>query len=262
MEILIPIIEVAMIYVGLAAIYGFVRGSTGDSAVRGMTFIIAGMLIFFYIIATNLNFYRIELLLGKLLDYLLFALIVIFQPELRRGVVRLGQNRIFGRLVRGKEDVVGMLCQATFRLARSKTGALIVVERGVGLSNYAERGTAVDAKLTPELLDTIFYGGSPLHDGGVILRGTRIVAAACLFPLTDNVNVSKRLGTRHRAGIGISEESDGISVIVSEETGRVSIAVRGELFQDLDREEFEQRLRDALADTSLNVHEELMETHS
>lgn len=248
MDYLIYAIEIAMIYAGLAAIYGFVRGSTGDSAVRGVTIIMAALLVGFYFIAKFLNFYRIELLLSKSIDYLLFGLLIIFQPELRRGVVRLGQNRIFRKLVRGRDDMVTLIANATFRMARSRTGALMVIERGVGLSNYAERGTAIDARFSPELLDTIFFDGSPLHDGAIIIRGSRIVAAGCLFPLTENPTLSKRLGTRHRAGIGITEESDAVSIVVSEETGRVSIAARGELEQDLDREAFEKRLRDALSD--------------
>ncbi|MCK6440497.1 MAG: diadenylate cyclase CdaA [Planctomycetes bacterium] len=255
MDYLIYAVEIAMIYAGLAVIYSFVRGSTGDSAVRGVTIIIAALLVGSYFIAKFLHFYRIELLLSKSIDYLIFGLLIIFQPELRRGVVRLGQNRIFRTLVRGRDDVVSMIAIATFRMARSRTGALMVIERGVGLSNYAERGTTIDAKFSSELLDTIFFDGSPLHDGGIIIRGSRIVAAGCLFPLTESPTLSKRLGTRHRAGIGITEESDAVSIIVSEETGRVSIAVRGELEQDLDREAFEKHLRNAMSDVALSDRE-------
>lgn len=251
--LIVPLIEIAMLYLGLLTIYNFMRGSAGDTALRGVVILVAAMLVSFYIIATNLKLYRIELVLGKLLDYLLFVLIVIFQPELRRAVIRLGQNQIFGKLVRGKDDVVATLSTAVFRLARSRTGALIAVERGVGLNNFAEHGTLIDAKLTPELLETIFFPDSPLHDGAVIVRGTRVVAAGCLLPLTENVTVSKRLGTRHRAAIGVGEETDAIGIVVSEETGRVSITAKGELHQDLDREAFERHMREALLDTGTSA---------
>jgi diadenylate cyclase len=169
--------------------------------------------------------------------------IVVFQPELRRGLTRLGQNRAFGRLITRKEDVIPRLVASVFRLSRAKTGGLIALERGVGLRNYVERATELDAKFSAELIDSIFYDGNPLHDGAVIMRGGRVVAAGCLFPLTENPDIGKRLGTRHRAGIGLSEETDALVLIISEETGRVSLADRGELTQDLNREQLERTLR-------------------
>lgn len=246
----VPVIEILMIDVGLLMVYRFIRGSTGDSALKGISILLGATALTFYVLATNFELFRIKLLMQEVITYLIFAMIVIFQPELRRGVVRLGQNRIFGRLMPGKTDMVAVLTEGVFKLARNRTGALIAIERGVGLRDYAERGTQIDAHLSPELLDTIFHVGGPLHDGAVIIRGMRVIAAGCLFPLTDNMAISKRLGTRHRAGIGISEETDGISVIVSEETGRVSIAVRGELYQDLDRDSFDRALRTTIYDSS------------
>ncbi|MCA8938531.1 MAG: diadenylate cyclase CdaA, partial [Planctomycetes bacterium] len=239
-EFLRPVLEIGMIYVFLLLSLRFVRGSTADSALKGTAILVAVGFGVSYIIARSLDLYRIELILDKLFDYAIFALIIIFQPELRRGVVRLGRNRVFGRFMASEEDVVSLLGTCVYRLSAHRTGALIVVERGVGLSEYADRGTPMDARLSPELVEAVFHKDSPLHDGAVILRGARIVAASCFFPLTSEMELAQRFGTRHRAGIGISEDSDGISIIVSEESGNVSIAIRGELLEDLDRSTFER----------------------
>ena len=247
-EYLKPLAEIGLIYLYLLLAWRFVRGSTADSALKGTAILVAVVLGFSYAIAKTFDLYRIEWLLDRVLNYAIFALIVIFQPELRRAVVRLGRNRIFGRFVSGQEDIVGLLATCVYRLSSRQHGALMVVERGVGLSEYAERGTPVDAQLSPELLESIFNKESPLHDGAVIVRGSRVVAASCVFPLTTELELAKRFGTRHRAGIGISEDSDGISIIVSEESGKVSIAVKGELLEGLDRTSFERKLASFLAD--------------
>ncbi|MBZ0136602.1 MAG: diadenylate cyclase CdaA [Planctomycetes bacterium] len=243
-EYIIYGVEIALIYLFLTVVYKFVKGSTGDSALRGVAIIFTVLLIGIYLVADTLGLYRIEKLLEKVVDYLFIAVIVVFQPELRRGLSRLGQNRVFNRLLAAKEDVIPKLVASIFRLARAKTGGLIAVERGVGLRNYVERGIEIDANFTPELLDSIFYPGNPLHDGAIIMRGSRVVAAGCLFPLTENPDISKRLGTRHRAGIGLSEETDALVVVVSEETGKVSVAIKGDLQQDLSRDQLEKVLRE------------------
>jgi len=243
-EYIIYGVEIALIYIFLIVVYKFVKGSTGDSALRGVAIIFTILLIGIYLVADTLGLYRIEKLLEKVVDYLFIAVIVVFQPELRRGLSRLGQNRVFNRLLAPKDDVTPKLVASIFRLARAKTGGLIAVERGVGLRNYVERGIEIDATFTPELLDSIFYPGNPLHDGAIIMRGSRVVAAGCLFPLTENPDISKRLGTRHRAGIGLSEETDALVIVVSEETGKVSVAMKGELQQDLSRDQLEKVLRE------------------
>ena len=242
--------EILLIYLGLFVVYKFVRGSTGDSALRGVAILFSVTLIAVYLAAGSLQLYRIEKLLQSVVNYFIIAVIVVFAPELRRGLTRIGQNRVFNRLLATKENVIPKIVAAVFRLSRGKTGALIAIERGVGLRNYVERGVEMDATFTPELLDTIFYPGSALHDGAVIMRGPRILAAGCLFPLTENPDVSKRLGTRHRAGLGLSEETDALVIVVSEETGQVSIAQRGELQQDLSRDQLERILRDGVGDHS------------
>ncbi|MBK8205846.1 MAG: TIGR00159 family protein [Planctomycetes bacterium] len=248
MEFLIYGVEILLIYLFLLLVYKFVKGSTGDSALRGVAIIFTLLLISIYLVADQLGLYRIEKLLEKVVDYLFIAVLVVFQPELRRGLSRLGQNRLFLRVLAKREDMVPRMVATVFRLARAKTGGLMAIERGVGLRNYIERGIELDALFTPELIDSIFYPGNPLHDGAIIVRGSRVVAAGCLFPLTENPDISKRLGTRHRAGIGLSEETDALVIIISEETGKVSVAMKGELLQDLSRDQMEKYLRDNLGD--------------
>ena len=245
-EYLIYGVEILLVYLFLIVVYKFVKGSSGDSALRGVAIIFTILLIGVYLVADTLNLYRVEKLLEKVVDYLFIAVIIVFQPELRRGLSRLGQNRVFNRLLAPKDDIVPKVVATIFRLSRGKTGALIAVERGVGLRNYVERGIEIDAVFTPELIDSVFYPGNPLHDGAIIMRGSRVVAAGCLFPLTENPDISKRLGTRHRAGIGLSEETDALVIIVSEETGKVSVALKGELQQDLSRDQLEKALRENL----------------
>ncbi|GIK51333.1 MAG: cyclic di-AMP synthase CdaA [Planctomycetota bacterium] len=247
-EYIIYSVEILLIYLGLFVMYKFVRGSTADSTLRGVAVLFSVILISVYLVAGGFGLYRIETLLEKVVYYFFIAVIVVFAPELRRGLTRIGQNPLFNRLLATKESVIPKIVQAVFRLSRGKTGALIAIERGVGLRNYAERGVELDANFSPELLDTIFYPGSALHDGAVIMRGSRLLAAGCLFPLTENPDVSKRLGTRHRAGLGLSEDTDALVIVVSEETGQVSVAQRGELQQDLSRDQLERLLREALGD--------------
>jgi diadenylate cyclase len=247
-EYAIYAIEILLIYLGLFVVYRFVRGSTGDSALRGVAITFSVILIVVYLVAGGLHLYRIEKLLSSVVGYFFFGVIVVFAPELRRGLTRIGQNPIFNRLLASRENIIPKIVAAVFRLSRGKTGALIAVERGVGLRNYVERAVELDANFSPELLDTIFYPGSALHDGAVIMRGSRVLAAGCLFPLTENPDVSKRLGTRHRAGLGLSEETDALVIVVSEETGQVSVAQRGELMQDLSRDQLERLLRENIGE--------------
>ena len=172
------------------------------------------------------------------------VLVIIVQPELRRALVRLGQTRIFGMFLKGEtEGMVDEVVKAALRMSRRKIGALIAIEREVGLKNYIERGTAIDAVITNELLSTIFFPGSDLHDGAVIVQKERVAAAGCLFPLSDNPNLGNVLGTRHRAAVGITEETDAIVVVISEETGTVSFAHGGRLQRSLDVQQLRGLLR-------------------
>jgi diadenylate cyclase len=235
-------VEIALIYGGLLIVYRFVKGSTGDSAIKGFFVLFIFLAFLAYFISQQFELFRIRALITGVKDVLLIATIVIFQPELRRAVVSLGRRRFVTRGEDGSLGAVDAVTEAAFRLSKEKTGALLAFERENGLSDVAREGTEVDAAVTPELIAAIFTPGGPLHDGGMIIRGGRIVAAGALFPLTERSELAKRLGTRHRAAIGISEESDCVCVVVSEETGNVSVAVGGELREKLDREEFTRYL--------------------
>ncbi|AEM79539.1 diadenylate cyclase [Thermoanaerobacter thermohydrosulfuricus] len=169
------------------------------------------------------------------------ALLIVFQPELRRGLESLGRSGFLGKNFfffneeeKDMSEVLGEICDAVQFLSRSKIGALIVLERETGLNELIETGIAMDSKISSELLINTFIPNTPLHDGAVIIRGDRIMAAGCFLPLTDNQNLSSELGTRHRAGIGVTEISDAVAIIVSEETGTISLAQNGRISRHLD----------------------------
>jgi diadenylate cyclase len=175
--------------------------------------------------------------------------VIIFQPELREGLVRLGQRHFF-YVEPKKEDIEKALKEivsAAGVLSRKKMGALVAIKREMGLKNYIESGVPLNADLTSELLQNIFCPSAPLHDGGVIIEGMKIVAASCLLPLSDNPHLSKTLGMRHRAGMGLSEHSDALVIIVSEENGALSLAIKGQLTQDLSPDDLLTILRGQLS---------------
>ena len=210
---------------------------------KGMVILFIVYLLALWWVARSFELYRIEFVLSNFLNFLILAVLVVFQPELRRGLIHLSQTRLFSGLFGSdREKTINALVQAVTRMAKEKTGALIAIEKGIGLQAYTDGGVQLDSSITPELLETVFHVGTPLHDGGVVIRENRIVAAKCLFPLTDNPNVSRRIGTRHRAAIGLSEESDALVIVVSEETGLVSTAQRGQINRGLDREALVNRL--------------------
>ncbi|MBR5981546.1 MAG: diadenylate cyclase CdaA [Firmicutes bacterium] len=205
-----------------------------------------GIILLVYVLSGVFNLYTVNWLLKNLLSVGLIALVVVFQPELRRALEFLGRGKFS---LRGfsfeKENVssnVDIIVRAIEYFSSRKEGALIIVENETALQDVADTGTVLDATLTEPLLENIFYKGSPLHDGAVILRGSRVLAAGCVLPLTENPNLSKDLGTRHRAGIGITEVSDALVLIVSEETGIISMAQDGKLSRFLDLKAVEKAL--------------------
>src|SRR3984885_9463488 len=181
-------------------------------------------------------------MISTLLPYAVFALIVIFQAEIRQVLARLGRRLTLSRSSSAEGDVYDDIVLAANLFSQNQTGALIVIEREVGLRTYIESGVPLDAKLSYDLLATVFRPSAPLHDGAVIVQGDRIAAAACFLPLSMNPVLSTQMGTRHRAGIGVTEETDAIAVIVSEETGAISIAVGGKIERDLSVEQLRARL--------------------
>ena len=205
-------------------------------------------------LTSTFKLYRIQYIIERVIPLSIFALVMVFYPELRRALVSLGYHRIFSGWLSPESRVVDEVIKAVMKLSKKKIGALIVLERDVRLGTYIEGGVRIDAEVKSELLETIFYPGTALHDGGVIIRHDRIAAAGCLFPLSDNPEISKTLGARHRAGLGITEESDALCVIVSEETGTVSIAVRGKLTRDLDKDGLEKMLKELYAVRSESEH--------
>lgn len=217
-----------------------------------MVLIFKGILI---IIVLKLIGYWLDLVtINYLLDYVItwgpLALIIIFQPEIRNVLEQLGRSQLLGRhkvlTVDEREKMVYEIMGAVEYLKRARIGALIIIERDNSLAEYIEKSTKLYAEITSELLISIFFPNNPLHDGGVIIQGDKITSAGAVFPTSDNMKISKRLGTRHRAALGISENSDCISLMVSEETGRISIAVGGVLHYNLTLDEFKLMLLEEL----------------
>lgn len=181
----------------------------------------------------------------------IIAVVVIFQPELRKALEQLGRKKFFAGIfntdngddgARFSDNTVNELVKASYELAKTKTGALIVIEQEITLSDFEKTGINIDAVLTSQLLINIFEHNTPLHDGAVIVRGDRVAAATCYLPLSDNMDISKELGTRHRAAVGISEVTDAFTIIVSEETGAVSVAIAGKIIRNIDGEKLRQHL--------------------
>jgi len=205
-----------------------VRGTRAFHVLTGLFIVIA-----LYAVSAWAGFEALRSLLAFIIPYIGWCVIVLFQSEIRRTLARLGRRRWFGLGGGRAPESVNEILLGVERLSIQKTGALIVLERDIGLRTFIESGVRLDAHLSRDLLITIFHPGLPLHDGAVIVQKDRIAAAACFLPLTTNPALSQQVGTRHRAAIGITEETDCLSIVVSEETGRVSVAVAGELVQGL-----------------------------
>lgn len=224
---------------------------TGTRALQILTGLV--LLVAAYAMAEFLDLALVSYLLSQAFTYGAFALIVVFQPELRNALARLGRSRVWQFFAQLEEsEVAEEIASAAERLSRAKIGGLIAVEREVGLREYAAEGTRIDAKVSAELLTTIFTPYSPLHDGAVIVQGDQVVAAGCILPLTQFPVEDKELGTRHRAALGLSEETDAFVVVNSEETGQISLAYRGELMRGMSVD----RLRAWLEDTGESEMEE------
>ena len=209
------------------------------------------IIVILKLVAQWLNFTTVNLLLDYVIMYGPLALIVIFQPEIRNILEDLGRSQLLGRhktlTVDEREKVVYQIVTAMDYLRKNRIGALIVIERDISLANYIDKAKKIYADISADLLDAIFYEGNPLHDGGVIIQGDKITCAGAVFPTSSsNKFQAKHLGTRHRAAVGISEETDCISLIVSEETGKMSIAIKGELFYGLSLEDVRMMLLDEL----------------
>lgn len=227
------LIELMLIGVVVYAAFRFLRGTRGARLIKGVALVLIIATLAIKVMAREDAFARINFLYDNFLGFAALGLVIVFQPELRRALVRLGEARIFRSTGLRRARVIEEVITASSYLSQHKIGALIVIERQVGLDGIIESGTRLDATVTCELLKTIFWPGSALHDMAVVIRGDRIVAAGVQLPLAEADQFSSELGSRHRAACGLSVEADSLVVVVSEETGKISIAERGRLERGL-----------------------------
>ena len=254
-------LELALIGGIIYLVYRSLRGTRGARLVRGFVFLLLIIFVGVWLVSESLHMERLRFLYGKLLLALAVLALIVFQPELRRSLMRLGQNpllRLF--LKEGASAFMDRIVRAAATLSRNKVGAIIAIERDARLGGLIESGVRLDAQLTSDLLTTIFWPGSPLHDMGVVIRGGRIAAAGCEFPLSRHAILDPHLGTRHRAAVGLTEESDAIVIVISEETGQIALAEGGRLQQNLTPEELREHLKEFLHGAEATLTEHSLET--
>ncbi len=221
------VLEISILWFIYYLVFLFIRGSRTVQLLKGLIIITALLIVTQQMGLTTVNW-----IITKIFPISILAFLIIFQPELRRGLTQLGQ---FGAILK-EERIIDEIVKSTSILSKKKIGALIAIEREIGLRPYIESGVPLDSRVTSELINTIFMPNTPLHDGGIIIQGGTIIAAGCLFPLSQDPRLSKTMGTRHRAAIGLTEETDVVVVVVSEETGAISVSIAGKLTRDLDKE--------------------------
>lgn len=241
----LDILDIVVVAYFLYRLHLMMKNTRAATLAKGLL-----VLLVFMVICRYLNLHVISWLLEKSMTVILVALPVVFQPELRRALDQIGRGKLFHKTSeldeQEFEDMLDSVAHATKIMSKNKVGALMVFERSTGLEDRIETGVAVDGIVSSGLIQNIFVKDTPLHDGAVIIRGKRIIAACCLLPLTENRNLSQELGTRHRAAIGLSEQSDAIVLVVSEETGAVSIARNGELMRYLTVDDVKEILRNSI----------------
>jgi len=236
------VIDVLIVSFVIYKVLGFIRETRAEQLVKGLLVLVVAAFL-----SDQFSLHVLNWILRGTMTLGVIALVIVFQPELRRGLEFVGRSKIvkapFGDLDKEKAKVLtAKFIKAVDYFSTNKVGALIILEREAALNDIVETGTRIDAEVSAELMQNIFFEGAPLHDGAVIVRGDKIFAAGCVLPLTHNNTLGKDLGTRHRAGIGITESSDSIAIIVSEETGIISIAVDGKLTRFLDIKTVEKTL--------------------
>lgn len=239
------IVEIIIISFMLYEVLKWVQSTRAWQLLKGIIVILV-----FIALAAIFKLNTILWIVDKAVNVLMFAIVIVFQPELRKALEQLGRKRFFEGIFldnsetneRFSDDTVNALVKAAYEMGKVKTGALIVIEQDTNLSEYEATGIELDALVSSQLIINIFEHNTPLHDGAVIMRGNRLTAATCYLPLSDNMELSKELGTRHRAAVGISEVTDSFTIVVSEETGAVSIAVGGRLFRNVDGDKLRSHL--------------------
>lgn len=241
------IVEILIISVLLYKVLSWIKESKAWSLLKGIVFI-----LLFVMVAAMFSMTTILWIAKNIFSVAVTAMVVVFQPELRKALEQLGRRKVLSSLFqfdnrvsgeRFSDETINEIARGSFEMGRAKTGALIVITQNDPLTDYEKTGIMLDSAISSQLLINIFEHNTPLHDGAVIVQGNRIVAATCYLPLSENMALSKELGTRHRAGVGISEVTDSLTIIVSEETGRVSVAYEGELTRNVDVDELKEMLR-------------------
>ncbi len=245
---LLDILDIAIVYFVIYRLIVLIRDTRAVQLIKGLLLLLLATVVSGYLDLNTINW-----LLTQTIAAGLIAVPIVFWPELRRALEQLGRTRLFGQRIsfspdedEGIEEAISHLVASVSILSKNKIGALVVWERETGLSEYAETGTSIDALISSELLTNTFIPNTPLHDGAVILRRGRILAAGCYLPLSSNPFLDKELGTRHRAAIGVTEETDAVAVIVSEETGTISVAIEGQINRHLDAKTLQQKLKEEL----------------
>lgn len=239
------IIDVGIVSYIIYKLILLVRGTRAVQLLKGIL-----VLVGTWAISTWFNLYTLKWLMNQMFTFGVVSVLIIFQPELRRALEQLGRGKLFARTSSQERDIIAeqveSVMKAVQHMAQRSIGALIVFERNTGVSELIESGIQMESRITSELLINIFTPNTPLHDGAVIIRGNQIMAAGCYLPLSENPFISKELGTRHRAAIGVSEVSDAVAVIVSEETGQVSLAINGMIVRDIKEESLISKLFEEL----------------
>ncbi len=236
-----PALEILILAVAIYYIFRFLRGTRGWPVVIGFVVLLLALAL----VTTILDLKVLRWLLGTFSAFFAVAVIIIFQPELRRMLAELGNLPLFASAHEQRENIE-VIIQTCERLSEVRIGALIAIEQSIQLQEAVESGVRVDCEATPEILETIFFPNNAIHDGGVIIKGDRITYAACIFPMTQRQDLNKSLGTRHRAAIGLSEETDAVIVVVSEENGGISHAYKGQLVRSVTLEELRSFLTSVL----------------
>lgn len=248
------IIDIVIIAYVFYKLLSLIKETRAEQIVKGFIFI-----LIIAKLSEWLKLYAVHYILQSTFTVGLIALVIIFQPELRKALEHMGSVRwLTGGRGEGKdqEKMIGNIIEASMTLSRRKIGALIVIERQIGINDIIETGTTLDASITPELIMNVFQPKSPLHDGALVIKNNRIMAAGCLLPLSENRFISKELGTRHRAALGMNESSDSLIIVVSEETGAISVALDGELQRFLDSDSLKKIMEDSLSEVTGGVSDE------
>lgn len=250
----LDVLDILLVAIIFYKMYEMLEDTRAITIVKGLI-----VLMVLTMAANLMELHAIYWMLQKFVTLLFVALPIVFQPELRRALEHLGQGRFFGKSVFLNDEearsLVKELESAVFRLSKQKIGALIVLEREMGLNDICASGIQIDGLVTADFLMNVFIPNTPLHDGAIVIRGKRLIAAGCLLPLTDNHSLSSELGTRHRAAIGLSEQCDALVVVVSEETGIVSVCEEGRIVRSLDPEQLRSYLRPIFKQESVSIKE-------